>query len=108
LTLDKSRVTETFQMFSKILNIEDSRMADIGIGFELPVGSILPTFMRILAMYTNRNPESAEGILNWIIDGILYMKSDLDQLPTVDFGYNISFDTEVAEEQRRKQILSKK
>lgn len=105
--LIKDRVTPIFRTFGKLLNIDDNTMTDLGNGIIMPIGTMIPTLMVFLAELTKQHEEDSEGILNWITDAILYMKGELNEFPTIDLGYNIRFETQAVEEQRRKELLKK-
>ena len=88
--LINDRVTHTFPIFGKILNLDDNQTFDFGGGIQVPVSNLIPLLMVEFARLCKQYPERAEGILDWMFDAILYMKGDLDQLPKMDLGFNLS------------------
>lgn len=86
--LIKPRVTEIFQIFGKILSFKEDETISLG-SVTLPINDLLPILCIELARIANKHEEQAEGLFDWIAEGILYMKGDVDQLPKMDYGYFI-------------------
>jgi hypothetical protein len=78
--IEAQRVREIFAIFPKILPLPTDASMNIG-GIPIPLGDILPMIMTDLARIANKYPEQAEGIFDWVIESLLYIKGDTDDLP---------------------------
>jgi len=81
--INQKRLEEIFYLFSRILPIspdpKQRNAVEKALGIKLD--ELLPAILLTVAKECSKLPDEAEGYLDWMAEGILYIKEESDSLP---------------------------
>jgi hypothetical protein len=83
MTLQEKRVAEMFHIFGQILTYGENQTFNLQ-GTPIPIKEVVPAIMSELSKIAIRNEEKFEGLADWMVEAIFYMKGDSDELPKME------------------------
>ncbi len=87
MTLDDSRVDETFWLFGLVMPIpqDDSKKKALEAIIGGKLETIVPQFMKMLSLMIKDNHDAAEMWISFVSESLDYIQGKSNKLPDVDY-----------------------